>query len=412
MLSADDRDELRLLQRTAYGRDGALTEQQAQRLAALETQARTEAAAVAQALPVPPLVTTELEDLFREERPAEPASTEARSEDPSREAPSEDAVEGSAVAPGRRRDARPFRGVRALRRRFGLLAAAASVLLLVIGVGVGWALFGAEPDDITLTAEQQQRRLELYEKGPYDEGSIRAVGQDRDALVWYGTQNDGADACIVIDVGSESGRQCQTIADAEPLSVWASVMAMTTVGEESDDVESVNVSAYLLFSTSGEPMVSIQRWSQSGVMLRGFQGEERERAKELTADDDTAYLRIVGSFRDEPVWLIERMRENTAETCMVVDAAEQQSQCVPSQTAIDGGISTLAFVDDGTGGSEMWSLQVAYTVDQTPYLVVARDQNPVSVTSGETYQEYGERMGLDDAVDEADGGSTGTAPSD
>lgn len=411
MLPAEDRDELRMLQRKAYGRDGALTDAEARRLRELERPAPAPAPAPrpAAAPDEPTLVTavpdrvrtdTTFADLFPEDSTPDRASEQDPDQDAEPPTPQK-----------RQRAARP-RGAWAMPRRYGLAVAAASVLLLAVGVGVGWGLFGQDPNAITLTEEQQQRRLELYEKGPYDEGSIRPIGQEGDALVWYGTQNDGVDACLVLDVADQSGRQCQPRAEVMSFSLAASVMAMTTATEESDTVEAVNVNAFLLFATNGEPLVSIQRWTQSVGQLNQFSGEERERAEELLEDDETASLQIVGSFRDEPVWLIDRLLDDGVERCLVVDAVEEHSQCARSEDAIDSGISTLVFVDDGAGGSEAWSLQVAYTVNQMPYLVVARELDPANLTSGETYQEYGDRTELGGEYGDSVEVSSGTAPGD
>ena len=410
MVHADDRDELRELQRKAYGRDGGLTDAEARRLREIEQRPP----AITPALKpvredvlietVPSFAagfprsgfadTNAFEDLFRDDEAPSPAREE--------EAPEPD-------APAQQHSSRRLNAALAAFRRHGLIAAAASVLLVAIGIGVGWIAFGQTSDDVALTGEQQQRRLDLYEKDPYDEGSLRAVGQDDDVLVWYGTQNDGADACLVIDVAGQSAQQCQPRADVDPFSLSASVTAMTRADAESDFLEPVNVNAYRLFSSNDEPMVSIQRWTRTGANLRGFSGEDRDRAQELLAEDESAYLRIIGSFRDQPVWLIDTLVEDVSEICLVVDADEGRKECVPAEVASESGISMLAFVDDGDGGSEVWGLQVAYTPDQTPYLVLTHEAASEQETGGETYQEYGERFGLDDGQgtqDEQDAPST------
>lgn len=401
MSQASERDELRMLQRKAYGRDGGLTEAEAQRLHGLEQRALTSAvprvenragAAVSAdgtvGEPEPDLGADFLESFA----PADARETDER-EPQSVRTPDPDPDPASEFQPSP--DPHPIRTAVTALRRHGGVVAVASALLLAIGLGAGWMLFGQRGDDISLTAEQQQRRLELYDKSDYDEGTVRAIGRDSEgALAWYGTKDDGAQACLVIDVGEESGQQClprgevNDFALTASLTLTASEVADAGADADAQSIDSVGVNAFLMFSTTGEPMVAIQRFEQRSYMwLDQFGEEERPRAEKLMSEYDPMNIYMIGTFRDEPVWLVDRSVDNGMETCLVIDAVDEQAQCLPAELAINGGISTLVFVDDGADGSEAWTIQVAYTVNQTPYLVITRDPAPASVTINGTMTE-------------------------
>lgn len=373
--SKSEQAELRELQRKAYGRDGGLTDAEARRLRELELTA------------VPVVPAESVPALAPERSPADrvtvvadagvrgqdlAAESAARSEGDDSEAPAD--VEADAPGGATR--------VRTLLRGHWRVITVAAALLLAIGIGAGWALFGARSDDIPLTEAQQQRKLELYEKGGYDEGSVRAIGQDDDALVWYGTRNDGENVCLVLDVGEATGQACQRSDDLDAGPFGLS--AMTIVPGEGDS-PSTSVMAYLMYSTSDVPLVSIQRWEQSSGVVEQFTGEDRARAEELTGGDEAMNLTIVGYFRDEPVWLMDRWSGNSMETCLIVDGAEGQSTCRPNEDAISDGIAVYVSDDEVVPGAEIeastiWRLEVDYTPSQTPYLTIVRDPESVSVT--------------------------------
>lgn len=397
----DEVIELRALQERAYGRGGGLTPAEAERLDRLtrrrpqqpgaETTATPQAPATAAHDGEPVAVGETLADTTVVEEQAERSGQDIaagfveRSDDRAA-VPPERAVAGRGHSVG----------ARALLRGQWRVVTVAAVVLLAIGVGAGWALFGTRSDDIPLTDEQQQRKAELYEKGGYDEGSVRAIGQDDDALVWYGTRNDGENVCLVLDVGAETGQSCQR---SDDLSTGVfGLSAVTTIPGEGDS-SSTTVMAYLMYSTSGVPLVSIQRWDDSGLFLAQFAGEERERAMELVDGEQAMNLTIVGYFRDAPVWLIDRWSGNGSETCLIVDGAAGQSTCRPSEDALSDGIAVYVSDDEVVPGQEIdastiWSLEVDYTPNQTPYLTIIRDPESISVsTDGEMWLD-GSEFGL------------------
>lgn len=380
--SKSEQAELRELQRKAYGRDGGLTDAEARRLRELE-HAVAAAVAVVPAATVPALAPA---PLTPERSPAERVTVAADARVPGQDVAAESAArsdENDAETPADAAAGVPG-GVtrfRALLRGHWRVIIVAAALLLAVGIGAGWALFGNRGDDIPLTDVQQQRKLELSEKGGYDEGSVRAVGQDDDALVWYATKNDGAEVCLVLDVAEQSGDSCQPFDELTTFSL----SAMTMLPGEGDG-PSTGVMAYLMYSTSGVPLVSIQRWDQSDGVLGQFAGAERARAEELMDGEDAMNLTVVGYFRERPVWLIDRWNGNGSETCLIVDGAEGRSTCRPNDDAISDGIAVYVSDDEVVPGEELeassiWRLEVDYTPSQTPYLTIVRDPESVSVTT-------------------------------
>lgn len=360
--------ELRALQRRAYGRDGGLSDAEARRLREIEGARRPLVWATA---PVePPVPADEMPALIEREHvpPSAPAHGTRTS---GVDEPHSDGTK-TPEAGLQSKSAHPGRWVRA--RRGGLVAAA-SALLLVIGVGAGWALFGQRPEVLALTADQQERRLALYAEGAYDEGSLQAVAEEEDALVWYATRADGAEDCLVIDIAQASSQSCQDSDDTARFGLSVSVMVPPNAGSDAESgvAPGSSVNATMILSTEEEPMVSIQRWTSELAMISQFQGTERERASELVEDGFDAGLLVVGEFLREPVWLGTRFVDGGGfvEYCMIVDGAEGRTVCTSEFDATGRGVSTDI---DGTvdGMPTAWNLRVQNTQNQTPYLTIAQ----------------------------------------
>lgn len=365
MQAETERDELRALQRKAYGPEGGLTDAEARRLRELEAAGR---GGDAPAVPPPPAepppvevgdqrlpVTSGIPGMV-----ADSASTITGTADERAQSP--------APAPEAPRTGIPLR-----HRRWVL--AAASVLLLLVGVGAGWALFGQRPETVSLTAEQQERRLELYAEADFDEGSLQAVAEEEDALVWYGTRSGGEQACLVIDIAQASSQACQDADDVDSFGISASVMVPRNAGSDAESgvAPGSSVNATMMLSTSGQPMVSIQRWSSDLAMIGQFQGPERDRAAELVEYGFTAGLLLVGDFLSEPVWLGTRFVEGDRfiEYCMIVDGAQGRTACTSDFDVSSRGISTD--IDGEVDGMPTsWNLRVQNTQNQTPYLTIAQ----------------------------------------
>lgn len=353
-------EELRELQRKAYGRDGGLTRSEAARLR--ELQQSTGGVAVVPESPAaaPEALTAAPDDAFITALGFDAAVAAEPVREPIADiAEPTDEPQTSAARPS----------IRAAVRTHWLAGALAGVVLLALGLGIGWALFAPHSRGIPLTAAQHERQRVLTENSDFDPGSLIGVGEDDDALVWYGTKNEGELACIVIDVGDLSETQCQTTDEMSPFGLNASVMLPPEAGsEESFDFATVN--GTVMFSTQGEPVAIIQRWTSDDSMLGQFTGDERARAEELLDQGLLANLSIVGYFRDAPVWVANRWtNDREPDTCIIVDGAEGEQQCLPMSEAIDTGVTVLVF-DEGSTASAS-AITVAYTATQTPYLTIA-----------------------------------------
>ncbi len=362
-----DLDELRSLQRRAYGRDGGLTGIEAARLRELQ-RVRTAAP-----LPVVTTGAAEADPMSSEPAPA-PASDRPTDRAPSLGeslGPGPEDADAAAKDSADAREPEAAPGTRAVLRRHWRFVTVSAVLLLALGIGIGWAVFAPPSDAIALTAEQQERRALLEDESDFDPGTLRAVGQDDDsgAIVWLGTKGEGDLTCAVVDVDDATQSQCQRTSDFQNVGINVAVMRP---GETVDEVTAVftTINAYIVVATDGDPIASIQQWDSSSSILAQFVGDERTRAEELVAQGFEMNLSVVGYFRDEPVWMANRYGETVEpEACLIVDAAQLDAVCLPSTTAIDAGLSTFVS-DDGSGSGPGSSLTLAFTASQTPYLTI------------------------------------------
>nr|WP_314844836.1 hypothetical protein [uncultured Microbacterium sp.] len=366
MAEPDETAELRSLQKKAYGRDGGLVETDVRRLRELEQ--RRDAARSA-----PLLADRRRETSSPHVAPGAEADAEARtaSAAPSESVSDPVAADTASVARSTTesvevRERRPV--LRETLARHWKAVSAASALLLVAGIGAGWAL-APRQSELSLTAAQQERRVELQTGGSYDDGSVRAIGQDETALVWYGTKDDGAMACLVLDVGDRSTGGCQRGTD---ISQGFGVGLQLGDGDTSEQV-----SASAVQSTSGEIVAWIQRWrAEDDAWFSQFFGEERTRAQELIDEGYEEYsFSIVGYFGGEPVWHASRFDEVTAKECLIVDAVGA-TQCVPQEETLSPGAGIVvegASVDTIDGGSEPWSISLGFTSARSTYLTIRGD---------------------------------------
>ncbi|WP_407358465.1 hypothetical protein LTA6_000293 [Microbacterium sp. LTA6] len=400
MLSADELVELRALQARAYGRDGGLSDADAERMRQLELQrmpassadqgvsSRSARSTVGEATLIDRASSSVVERgaQRRDETPAPASTADQRVSTRFARSTTEEGADGSTteVAPELSRGT--------LRRFWRPLAAVAAALLL-LGLAAGWAIFGQRSEAIALTADEVQRRLELYDKGNYDEGSVRAVRRDEEALVWYATKNDGEFACLVLDVGELSTLDCRPVADAAA----HGMNAFLTLEESDPDpetgaYESTGIGATLLYSADDEPMVAIQRWTNSGNWLEQFDESRHPRIEELIAQGyDASMLSEAGTFDGQPVWLAHRT-ENDAR-CLIVDRESSSAEtCLPSAQALDDGLSlTIVDVDAASGITRRWTFDVLFTKWQTPYLTITADAGELfTVKPGDRVEVGGE----------------------
>lgn len=391
MSDADDAVEFRELQARAYGRGGGLGPAEAARLAHLEDARRRAAGdgrghASRDAADVTPDAAPSADDA---DHPRD-APQETRQDAGVDPAGDEDDAGETAVAPpgagGEDAGARP--SLRSTLRSHGRALGAVAAAALVVGITAGWILFAPPSDDIPLTAAQQERRQELVDEGDYDPGSVSAVGAKDDALVWYGTKDDGALTCLTLDVGKLTDTQCQPYDDSDGLTLQAFVWSPPDENGEMQE----SVVASMRLSTRGEPMVAVERWNQNGAFLDQFAGDERDRAQELVDEGYDTGFSVVGYFRDEPVWMAQSYTDDVEpQTCLIVDGADRQDACGPMSAVAARGISVVAADPGATRGDV---LTLAFTPGQTPYLTIAADVEVVTATVVEgTRAEVGGERG-------------------
>lgn len=359
--------ERRALERAAYGRGGGLDDAGARRLRDLQEEHRR------RALPAPhEPMDTPLEGEGEGEGEGAGAGEGGGAPAPVLSLPS-DVVAGA-------------EGVPTAVRRGLVPVLAASAALLAIGVSAGWALFTPRSDAFALTEAQEDRRIELAGEG-YDPGSVRPVAEAEGALAWFATQDDGASRCMILDLGEDSQSTCLAGEEVGP-GLYASLPVPVSAAEDEEDAFSFDsVTAVMLFSTTDEPMVSIQRWGGRSTLVAQIGEAEGARAEELVGDGYDLNLSVLGSFREQPVWLGDRSAESgPTQRCLIVDA-DGSRQCATIDEAVQSGLRVqLLDVDQETG--ELLSasvIEVDFTRWQTPYLTVTSGPAVVDEATGESY---------------------------
>ncbi|OAN35160.1 hypothetical protein [Microbacterium sp. H83] len=394
MLNADETSELRDLQQRAYGRDGVLTSADAARLHELE-------AARAAAGRSPQIAPHEQEAADGRAAAGESADARVAGADagdavavPAARADADGGtLDGAALEGQRERDggapsATAAAGLWAAVRGRVPLVAAASVVLLLIGIAAGWALFGRAEERVALTGAQQERRVELQTDGGYDEGSVRAIGSDDDAVVWYGTKKDGELACIVLDAGGESSDMCQPADQLLSQGDGVGVTLIDPGGDAEDGApggEEMQISATAVRAATGDIVALIQRWPSSRAgWLAQFAVGERERAEELLELGFEQYsFSVVGYVNDSAIWRGTRIDDGMPEECMIVDALDLM-QCEDA-VLVQNGDRALSIggveVDEGSGeAGTPWSIDLEVMAAGNAYLTI-RGEVPDSLDS-------------------------------
>lgn len=380
-----DAQELRALQQKAYGRGGALTPDEADRLRDLEEAHRNLVHRAAE----PP---AGAESSGGVRPPADPSATDSlgiagspgATDFLGTDSLGTDSLGTDApavTAEGEAHQAVPTDTSGGVRRRSAMVVVAVAAVVLAIGVGAGWALFSPRLASVPLTDAQQQRRVELVAE-EYDAGSVRAIAQTADALAWYATRGDGESVCLILDVGDQSQADCRPPEERER-GLMASLPLPADDGEDPGGSDFVQATMFL--TDAGEPMVGMQRWGVQSGVLDLFEGTERDRAAALVEEGYELGLSIMGYFRGAPVWLGDRVTEQGAtERCLIVDAGGATA-CEPFERALSSGLGVHVVDVDPTGGVVAASvLDLRFTTQQTPYLTVTADASAVEATPGDS----------------------------
>ncbi|MFF3028944.1 hypothetical protein [Microbacterium sp. NPDC057944] len=367
-----DGEERRALQRKAYGREASLTDAEARRLHELEhalrESARPEATAERSARTAVPdrggadgarLDGARLDGMRTgEAQPPVPRGVvdeESTAAAPVAEEPVTESVAGEAAP-----------GIWTTLRSHWKPVAVASAVLLAIGLGAGWALFSPRASDIPLSAEEVERKLELYTAQKFDDGSLRAVARDGDALVWFATKSaPEPQSCLTLDVGEQSSINCVSDEEFGTFPLNASISVPSDSEDQPGSETSVN--AVGMLSTSGEVMVAINRWDYVASMLDQFEGEEKVRAQELIDEGYQPGMSLIGHFRGEPVWVADRFTDTgSMERCLIVDVVDASKCAAPDNSGNQAPIR----LSSGDADDSPWSLTVEFTGWGMPYLTI------------------------------------------
>ncbi|MEU4016711.1 hypothetical protein AB0E56_15725 [Microbacterium sp. NPDC028030] len=378
MLGSEESAELRSLQERAYGRDAALTPDDAARLRELEER-RVERVAH---LPEPPSAalaapsdadgTASRADHVDPTLEIDPAQEQgvAQEQRTARERDPLDIADGANLdAEEASRGRTAWRSVLSLLRGHWRPVALATAAMLAIGVGVGWLAFRApDPASVELTAEQQAWQDELVAGGVYDAGSVRALAVEEGAVIWAATKDARERTCVILGTGDVTVPNCERTETVAETGVYGSITV-----QASDDLQR-QVGVQMLFTASGEPAVAVSSYDydpgQSGITYAN--DREADTAKRLADDGfDASSLWVVGYDRDVPVWTA--VQTESQNPCLIYDGstAESPMTCADPQTMQEQSSSlVLSVVDTETGGQTHLEL----ASNRGPgYLVITRE---------------------------------------
>ncbi|QTV79294.1 hypothetical protein [Microbacterium sp. NIBRBAC000506063] len=138
---------------------------------------------------------------------------------------------------------------------------------------------------------------------------------------------------------------------------------------EGDDTRFESIEAAVVFSTSGEPVAQIHRFShQTGDWLSQFPGDVRVQAEQLIEDGfDMHSVQVVGEFDGELVWTA--WRDGGRERCLIVGGHNGGVACAPMDEADESGLRFVTITGDRTG-AEAHVLTLHYTIWLWPYLTI------------------------------------------
>lgn len=368
MLNDDEVEELRSLQARAYGREASLTPADARRLRELEDRRRIQDAVPAQELLSPSdagvAVSADADAGADAGADAErPRGTEADADDGTGSEVEAEATE----TPDASTETLP--SLRRLLQAHWRPATVAVVVLLAIGVGVGWLAFGrADAAPVALTEEQQGWQDDIVSSGVYDPGSVRALAVENGVVAWAATKDARERTCLILGAEDAIVPSCERTENVVETGVYGSIMTMLD-----DDVQR-QVNVQMLLAASGEPAVAVSSYDyepgESGITYANER--ESQTAERLAAEGyDVGSLWVVGYDGDVPVWsAIDLESQNP---CLIYDGATDDAPVTcadPTTMQEQSSGLVLNVVDADTGAVTHLELQS----NQGPsYLVITRD---------------------------------------
>lgn len=391
MVTAGGDDELRVLQRKAYARDGALTPAEADRLRELEEQRRfataaaspvSHAAAPADARAGSAPASARSSDVrpgadapARSEaasarstaaRPSADASTDsgasAGSTDPDGAQSAPDAAAGSRETATTR-----HRLVGLVRSRRGAVAAVAAAALVAVGVGIGWVVFGRPPGPaVALTAEQRAWQEDVVASDAYDPGSVRALAVEEGVVLWTATQQQGERTCLILGAGASTMPSCDRTEIVQRSGLYGSFTL------SSDDDGQRQVSAQLLLGPNGEAVVAASTGEYS-TAIQYANDEESATARRLAeAGFDPGSIWVTGYDGDVPLWSATQVE--TGRQCLIYDGstADAPVACETPETLAEYGPGLFLQVTDAETGA-VTNYELPGNVAGPSVLVITRE---------------------------------------
>lgn len=368
MLDADELEELRSLQARAYGREASLTDADAVRLRALEER-RVAPGVEPVGLDFAPTADT-VSPPDRGESSDDAGSASAEAGDQGVEAAAPDAAEGhpSPVAEGSPGTGESARSLWRAHWRPAVLAVAA---LLVVGVGVGWLLFGrSAATPVALSAQQQEWQSALIAGGRYDPGSVRALAVEQGAVISAATKDDGAITCLLVATSASALPTCQRTETVEGSGLFGAV----TVESKDDIRRELNVQ--MMFTASGEPAVSTYTAEYGPGTTNGVtyaNAGEAEKAKRIAAQGfEINSLWVIGYDGEVPVWT--GMALESFQTCLIYDGSDDRFPrvCADALTLQEQSATLVLNVVDEESG-EVVRLEVPTWSDGSSSLMITRE---------------------------------------
>lgn len=296
MLTPEESAELRSLQERAYGRDGRLTPEELDRLHELESRRGTPGFSVADssagsgaesAAGAESGTRTELRtraELRTRVQLRSQAVLDAAAGSDADAPPTTEPVEASDPQPRRRS------------RRWLAIAAGGAVL---VGLGAGWMLWGWDSAQFALSVAHAEQRVELESTGDFDPGTVVAMSEQHGVVVWRAERHEGEEQCVIVTTQTAKQSGCAMLNDANMSSAYASITV-----PDGEELQGQSLSAYLLSSTSGEIVPTIQVWDDTGVVWESqYTEQELAAITRIEAEGfDPSSLGILGYDGETPVW--------------------------------------------------------------------------------------------------------------
>lgn len=281
MPEADESAELRMLRTKAYGRGGKLSAEELTRLQELEGWGA--AAVETEGLRLAPLV-PDTASAAAENRSESGVGIDA--------SPSDEEIPETPETPEI-----PEIQETPARRRWPLLAAASAVILAV-GLGIGWGIWGWDSEASALTAAHSGTHAEIEATQLYDPGTVVPVAEQHGVVVWQADRSDGEELCVIITAPDQNSHGCVSYEQLADFA-WPSATATVPEGEESAGDQ---ITAGLISTTTGELAPFIQVWHASGWESQYSADELTQLRAVEAAGYRASSLSILGYDGDSVVW--------------------------------------------------------------------------------------------------------------